>query len=94
MSSKTEFLVCKLFVPKVKKQQKVENLSADRSYKTITRKPENQNKKITQCTAMQTAIAFALTRPGNISDRSRLGTGPAPRENVKTNLFHVSNNRY
>lgn len=35
---------------------------------------------------MQTAIALALIRLGNISDRSRPGTGPAPKENVKTNL--------
>lgn len=40
----------------------------------------------TQCTAMQTAMAFALILPGNISDRRRPGTGPAPRANVKTNL--------
>ena len=35
---------------------------------------------------MQTAIALALIRPGRISERSRQATGPAPRENVKTNL--------
>lgn len=36
---------------------------------------------------MQTAIAFALTRVGRISDKRSPGTGPAPRENVKTNLL-------
>lgn len=35
---------------------------------------------------MQTAIALALIRLGSISDKSRPGTGPAPKENVKTNL--------
>ena len=41
---------------------------------------------ITQCTDIQTAIAFALIRFGKISGRRRPGTGPAPRANVKTNL--------
>ena len=41
----------------------------------------------TQCTDMHTAIALALIRLGSISDRSRPGTGPAPKENVKTNLY-------
>lgn len=36
---------------------------------------------------MQIAIALALIRLGSISDRSRPGTGPAPKENVKTNLY-------
>lgn len=35
---------------------------------------------------MQTAIALALIRPGNISERRTLGTGPAPSANVRTNL--------
>lgn len=43
-------------------------------------------KTITQCTAMQNAIAFALIRLGNTSDNKTPGTGPAPREYVKTNL--------
>ena len=41
---------------------------------------------------MQTAIAFALIRLGRISDRRRLGTGPAPRENIKTNLHNPLHN--
>lgn len=45
-----------------------------------------RRKRVTQCTDIQTAIAFALMRPGNISGKRRPGTGPAPRANVKTNL--------
>lgn len=45
-----------------------------------------RKKKITQCTAMQIANAFALILLGSISDRRRLGTGPAPRANAKTHL--------
>lgn len=59
----------------------------------INEKKKNHRSKesiirITQCTAMHTAIALALIRLGNISDSSRLGTGPAPRANVKTNLHY------
>lgn len=41
---------------------------------------------ITQCTDIQTAMAFALILLGNISGSRRTGTGPAPSANVKTNL--------
>jgi len=51
---------------------------------------ENVRKKITQCTAIQTAMALALIRLGKISGRRRPGTGPAPRANVKTNLHERS----
>lgn len=37
---------------------------------------------------MQIDTAFALTRPGNISDSRILGTGPAPIAKVKTNLHY------
>jgi hypothetical protein len=40
----------------------------------------------TQCTDMQRAIAFARILLGKISGKRRPGTGPAPRENDKTNL--------
>lgn len=49
---------------------------------------ENIN-PITQCTDMQIAIALALIRLGNISERRRPGTGPAPKENVKTKLHEM-----
>lgn len=53
----------------------------------ISMKQKNQEQEEhTQCAAMQKAIAFALIRPGNISDSRRLGTGPAPKENAKTYL--------
>lgn len=48
-------------------------------------------RKITQCTDIHTAIAFALIRLGKISGRRRLGTGPAPRANVNTNLHKFYN---
>ncbi|MFS7916826.1 hypothetical protein Hanom_Chr03g00181921 [Helianthus anomalus] len=41
---------------------------------------------VTQCTDMQKAMAFALIRLGNISERRRPGTGPAPIANENTNL--------
>lgn len=46
-----------------------------------------KGREFTQCTDIQTAIAFALIRLGKISGRRRPGTGPAPKANVKTNLY-------
>jgi len=54
--------------------------------RSLVKKIKDSHERITQCTAMQTASAFALIRLGNISDSRRLGTGPAPRENINTNL--------
>ena len=43
-------------------------------------------KLFTQWTDMQIDIAFALIRPGNISDTRRPGTGPATMAKLKANL--------
>lgn len=38
---------------------------------------------------MHKAIAFARILLGNISDKRRPGTGPAPKENAETDLQNV-----
>jgi hypothetical protein len=45
----------------------------------------------TQCTDMHKAMAFARILLGKISGNRRPRTGPAPRENDKTNLKIVIN---
>lgn len=58
-------------------------------------KKQSIHKSHTQWTARQTANAVARRRPGHISDRRILGTGPAPVANDNTNLhFHRRVHQY
>uniref|UniRef100_A0A7C9DWW2 Uncharacterized protein n=1 Tax=Opuntia streptacantha TaxID=393608 RepID=A0A7C9DWW2_OPUST len=59
------------------------------------RKKNRPTKKfITQCTAKQRPMAFALIRLGNISDKSSVGTGPAPSAKVRTTRSTPPTERY